>query len=74
MTATNEVDFVVICEDLDWLEVTLGSVGAEIFVGSVGTDEVDFVVICEDLGLVEVIVGSVDTEIFVDSETASRRR
>jgi hypothetical protein len=56
------------------VEVTLGSVGAEIFVGSVGTDEVDFVVICEDLGLVEVIVGSVDTETFVDSETASRRR
>ena len=56
------------------MEVNLGSVGAEIFVGSVGTDEVDFVVICEDLGLVEVTVGSVDTETFVDSETASRRR
>ena len=44
------------------MEVTLGSVGAEIFVGSVDTDEVDFVVICEDLGLVEVTVGSVDTD------------
>jgi hypothetical protein len=31
---TNKVAFVVICEDLGWLEVTVASVGTETFVGS----------------------------------------
>jgi hypothetical protein len=34
MTATNEVDFVVICEDLGLEEVTVGSVDTETFVDS----------------------------------------
>jgi hypothetical protein len=41
MTAANEVDFDVICEDLGWLEVTVASVGSvdvEISIGSVGVE------------------------------------
>ena len=63
--STNEVAFVVICEDLGWPEVAATS--TEISVDSIGADKVDFVVICEDLDLVEVTVGSAGTEIFVST-------
>ena len=68
-TTTDEVDFVVVCEDLGWLEVTVASVSTETFAVDWAdtetfsvTDEIVFVVVCEDLGWLEVTVDSVDTE------------
>jgi hypothetical protein len=38
VTVTDEIDFVFICEDLGWLEVTVASVGVETSVASVGVE------------------------------------